>query len=358
MSTVQAEVARQQAGPPSTDASSTDGPSAQRRGVRYASLSRTIRQAGLLDRRTRYYWCSIAMTVAMLAGGWTAFVLVGDSWWQLAVAVFLAAMFAQVGFLAHDAGHRQVFASRRYNDIAGVLLANLCVGLAYQWWVDTHNRHHTHPNQEDSDPDIQIPALAFTAGQAAGRGRLARLAYRHQAYFFFPLLLLTALGLHIDSAINLAGRGTGRRVWQRALFATHVVGYFAAVFLVLPPVKAVVFVLVQQGLLGLYLGCSFAPNHKGMPIVDAAERRDFLHRQVVTSRNVRGGVVVDLILGGLNYQIEHHLFPNMPRPNLRRARPIIRQFCRENGLPYCETGLVDSYALVLRHLHGVGRGRR
>jgi fatty acid desaturase len=351
MRTADAEAALAQPGPRSVDA-----PFASRRGSQYSSLSRTIREAGLLHRRTRYYGWIISVTVALLAGGWAAFVLVGDSWWQLAVAVFLAAVFTQVGFLAHDAGHRQIFTSRRHNDIAGVLLANLCVGLAFRWWVDTHNRHHTHPNQEGSDPDIEIGALAFTAGQAAGRGRFARYVYRYQAWFFFPLLLLTALGLHADSALNLMRRGGRGRGWERVLFAAHVVGYFGVVFLVLSPVKAVVFVVVQQGLLGLYLGCSFAPNHKGMPVLDADDRGDFLRRQVLTSRNVRGGPVVDLVLGGLNYQIEHHLFPNMPRANLRHARPIIQQFCRDNGLPYCETSLVQSHAQVLRHLHAVGRG--
>jgi fatty acid desaturase len=330
-------------------------PDAAQRGSQYAQLSRRIRAAGLLERRVRYYAFTIAVTTALLVAGWTAFVAVGNSWWQLAVAVFLAVVFAQIGFLAHDAGHRQVFTSRRDNDLVGVLLANLCVGLAYRWWIDTHNRHHTHPNQEGKDPDMEIPALAFTAGQAAGRGRLARFVYRYQAYFFFPLLSLTALGLHADSARNLAGGGVRGRVFERALFVAHLVSYLGVVFLILPPVKAAVFVLVQQGLLGLYLGCAFAPNHKGMAILDADDRRDFLRRQVLTSRNVRGGVLVDLVLGGLNYQIEHHLFPNMPRSNLRRAQPIVRQFCWDNGLPYSETSLLGSYAQVLRHLHTVGR---
>jgi fatty acid desaturase len=329
-------------------------PNAPQRGSQYAELSRRIKAAGLLDRRVRYYGVKIALTTAVLVAGWTVFVIVGDSWWQLAVAVFLAVVFAQIGFLAHDAGHRQVFASRRYNDLAGVLLANLCVGLAYRWWVETHNRHHTHPNQEDKDPDMDIPALAFTAGQAAGRGRLARFVYRYQAYFFFPLLTLTALGLHVDSARNLATGGLRGRVPERVLFVAHLVGYLGVVFVILPPVKAVVFVLVQQGLLGLYLGCAFAPNHKGMAVLEDGDR-DFLRRQVLTSRNVRGGVLVDFVLGGLNYQIEHHLFPNMPRANLRRAQPVIRQFCLDNGLPYGEASLLGSYAQVVRHLHTIGR---
>jgi fatty acid desaturase len=74
----------------------------------------------------------------------------------------------------------------------------------------------------------------------------------------------------------------------------------------------------------------------------------------LTSRNVRGGPLVDFALGGLNYQIEHHLFPGMPRPNLRHAQPIIRRFCHQHDLTYCETNLTDSYAQTLRHLHSVG----
>ena len=112
---------------------------------------------------------------------------------------------------------------------------------------------------------------------------------------------------------------------------------------------------MQQGLFGLYLGCSFAPNHKGMPILARDDDTDFLRRQVLTSRNIRGGRFVDFALGGLNYQIEHHLFPSMPRVCLRHAQPIVRAYCLETGLPYVETGLIDSYRQALQHLHTVGR---
>jgi len=125
--------------------------------------------------------------------------------------------------------------------------------------------------------------------------------------------------------------------------------------LVLSPLKAVVFVAIHQGLLGLYLGSVFAPNHKGMPILSNNDDSDFLRRQVLTARNVHGGWLTDLVLGGLNYQIEHHLFPNMPRPSLRRAQPAVRAYCLNHGLPYAETSLLDSYRQALRHLHTVGR---
>ena len=184
---------------------------------------------------------------------------------------------------------------------------------------------------------------------------MARLVFRYQAYLFFPLLLGEAVSLHVASVQALARRAARHRSWETALLAAHGAGYLTVVLLVLSPVKAVVFILVQQGLFGLYLGCSFAPNHKGMPILDATGQSDFLRRQVLTSRNVRGGWLTDLALGGLNYQIEHHLFPSMPRPNLRRAQALIETFCQQHGLPYCQTSLTGSYAQALRHLNTVGR---
>jgi fatty acid desaturase len=314
-----------------------------------------VRQAGLLERRHGHYIARITVTILLLAAGWTAFVLLGNSWWQLAVAAFLAVMFTQFGFLGHDAGHRQILGSRRASYVLGILLANLGIGLSYGWWVGKHNRHHAHPNTEGADPDIAIPVLAFSAGQAQSRRSLARLLYRYQAFLFFPMLLGEAISLHVSSIHALVSSSSRRRPAEACLLATHVAGYLTIVFLVLSPVKAIVFILVQQGLFGLYLGMSFAPNHKGMPILESGDQTDFLRRQVLTSRNVRGGWLTDTALGGLNYQIEHHLFPSMPRPNLRQAQALIKEFCHQHGLPYCQASLAGSYAQALRHLHAAGR---
>jgi fatty acid desaturase len=345
-------------GAPLWQQSQPDCPASPRRGSEYAELSRQVRRAGLLDRRPGYYAWKITVTTALFAAGWALFAILGDSWWQLAVAVFLAGMFTQVGFLGHDAGHRQILRSRRANYILGVLHGNLGIGLSYGWWIGKHNRHHAHPNQQDADPDIAISVLAFTDRQAHAARGLARLAFRFQAYLFLPMLLLEAVSLHVASIRALTSQACRNRAWETGLLAVHVAGYLTAAFLVLSPVKAMVFILVQQGLFGLYLGSSFAPNHKGMPILDASDRNGFLRRQVLTSRNVRGSFLTDVALGGLNYQIEHHLFPSMPRPNLRHSQALIREFCRQRDLPYCQSSLVGSYMQALRHFNRVGKSAR
>jgi fatty acid desaturase len=340
----------------SFDRELTAGPTPPRAGrwSQYTQLSRQIKQAGLLDRRHGYYAAKIGLNLVLLAAGGAAFFLLGDSWWQLVTAAYLAVVFTQIAFVGHDAGHRQIFRSRRANNLVGMVHANLLVGISFGWWVAKHDRHHSNPNHEDLDPDIDIPSLAFTAGQARDKRGLARVVARYQAYLFFPLLLLEAAQLHVASAKAIV-RATGRAtVVEALLLLLHLFGYVTALFLVLSPLQAAVFIVVQQGLFGWYLGCSFAPNHKGMPTLTEAEELDFLRTQVLTSRNVRGSRLVDFLLGGLNYQIEHHLFPNMPRPNLRRAQPLVRAFCSQHDLPYTEATMFGSYAEALRHLHSVG----
>src|SRR5215469_573312 len=174
------------------------------RGSDYAILSRQVRRAGLLDRRPRYYAWKITLTAAAFVLGWAAFAVIGDSWWQLGVAVFLAVAFAQIGFLTHDAGHSQVFRSRRANVFLGVACGNLGTGLSHGWWTRKHNRHHAHPNTEGADPDIMIGVLAFTAGRARAARGIQRLIFRYQAYLLIPMLFFEAASLHAFSISSVA----------------------------------------------------------------------------------------------------------------------------------------------------------
>jgi fatty acid desaturase len=326
------------------------------KGSDFAGLCRQVREARLLDRRHGLYAIRITATLGALAATWAAFVWVGDSWYQTIVAAVLGIVFTQVAFLGHDGGHQQIFRSKRSNDVLGIVLGDLLVGLSYGWWIDKHNRHHAKPNYEGHDPDIGDGVLAFTTEQVATRtGALGRMITRYQAWLFFPLLTLEGISLHVASIQSLIGGAQRRyRRIEIALFTIHIVAYLSAVFLVLSPVKGLVFIAIHQAVFGIYMGCSFAPNHKGMPIIPPGQEIDFLRRQVLTSRNVRGGWFTDFLLGGLNYQVEHHLFPNMPRDHLRRAQHLVRAYCHEHQITYTETSLFGSYKAALSYLHSIG----
>jgi fatty acid desaturase len=317
----------------------------------FTTLSQRIRAAGLLDRRPGYYAVRFALVVALYAGGWAGLALTRSLWF----AVVLAVAFAQLALVAHDLAHKQVFRGRRWSESMGMLAGNIGIGMSYGWWMNKHTRHHANPNHEEHDPDVSPDVLVWSTRQAE-RARINRTVARfiggRQALFFFPLLLLEGFNLHVASARALSG--VKRRRLETSLLYGHFAVYLAVVFLLFSPGMALAFIAIHQGLFGLYLGLTFAPNHKGMPMLTGEDELDYLRKQVLTSRNVRGGVWVDVLLGGLNYQIEHHLFPNMPTPNLRRAQPIVEQYCAELGVSYLSSGFVSSYAQALRHLHDAG----
>ncbi len=309
-----------------------------------------------MRRRYGYYWTKLVGAVALLAVWVVAFVSVGDTWWQLGSAVVLSVLLTQTAFLGHDAAHRQIFKSGKWNDWASLVVANLLVGLSYGWWQSKHTRHHASPNQEGSDPDIDLPAVAFTPQQATRHHRgLKKWWFARQGWFFFPLLLLEGVSLHADGLIRVLGRNKLKRRWVELTFLTiRLGGLVTLVFTILSPGRAVAFLAVQLAVFGLYMGASFAPNHIGMPLVSANLKLDFLRRQVLMSRNITGGRPVSLLMGGLNYQVEHHLFPSMPRPHLRHAQPLVEAHCAAVGVPYTQTTLWQSYGIVVRYLNTVG----
>ncbi|WP_433826683.1 fatty acid desaturase family protein [Actinoplanes sp. CA-015351] len=319
-------------------------------GSDFAELGRRINAAGLLRRRPAYYAVRLTAVTLALIGGWAAFFLVGASWWTVAVAVLLGVVFAQAALVAHDLAHRQVFRTNKPSARAGLIAGNLAIGMSYGYWMDKHTKHHANPNHDDLDPDVGPGVLVWNREDAQG------FIAKYQAYLFFPLLTLLGLSLKRDSVRALFDGTVKRPVLEGTLLAVHIAGYLAALALVLTPLQALAFFVVHQAVFGVYLGMTFAPNHKGMPHPDGTE--DFLRKQVLTSRNVRGGWFVDVALGGLNYQIEHHLFPAMPSPNLRKAQPVVQRYCEEIGVSYEITSLTESYAQALRHLHDVGADLR
>lgn len=320
----------------------------------YGALLERVREAGLLHRTLGFY-ATLTVTLAFAAVG----TLVG-----LAIApgpaarIVLAAIFGvvltQLAFLGHEASHRQVFETKRNNDTFGRLLST-CVGISYSWWMNKHTRHHANPNRIAHDPDIGAGVLAFRPERRVTRGALRRWFLRHQGTLFFPLLLLEGVNLHYQSVRYLLDSDNPAKHRRRefTLLCLRLLAAPVFLFLVMPFGSAILVLCVTLGVFGVYMGASFAPNHKGMPQVPAHLRLSFIHKQVLTSRNI-SGFWMTALFGGLDHQIEHHLFPNMARPHLHRAAAIVRTYCAEVDIPYTSVSLVSSYKAVVRHLNAIG----
>jgi fatty acid desaturase len=321
----------------------------------YAQLKHQLKQRGFLNKQPVYYTCRIALLFSLLAVGVGVLLVVHVFWLQLLDAVYLAFVFTQMGLLAHEAGHRQMFHHAWQHDLVTLVGGNFLLGMSATWWIDKHNRHHSHPNQLGMDPDIEIPFLDFTGAEPlAQMSRFRQFVVRHQAAFFLPALMVVAVGLQRKSVLFLIQNKAKYHALEWLLMIAHFVCYFALIFSCLPFWQAVLFVVLHQALTGLYLGSIFAPNHKGMAVLENESDMDFLHRQVLTSRNIHAHPWTDFWYGGLNYQIEHHLFPGMPRNQLKQAQAVIQSFCQAHSISYHETSVLQSFREIFQYLYQIG----
>ncbi|HEX8966601.1 MAG TPA: acyl-CoA desaturase [Chloroflexota bacterium] len=325
----------------------------------YASLRRAVSDAGLLDRDYADYAWRGGVSLAILLVGLTLAAVAPPSAAMLLVAAAIIAFGSvQVALIGHDAGHLAVFGNRRLNHALGSACWSLLLGISFWYWSDRHNRHHGATNDAAADPDLQwASVIAYSEVLLAGTPRRWTWLTRHQAIIGPAYALLLPFAFRLEGwHFALRELSGPRRVVDLALLMLSTLAWL------LPAAQFGVWWLAvfvtSQILAGLYLSLAIAPNHVGMRIWPAGTPLTFLERQVLSSRNVAPGPIWDFVFGGLNYQIEHHLFPTMPRRHLAGARSLVKPFCRAHGLPYTELGAFASYRLVLAELQRVGRAAR
>jgi fatty acid desaturase len=323
----------------------------------YRRLRRAVIGAGLLERRYGYYLGRTLLSFGFVAGAVSlAFVLPNGLGWSVLATLALGFAFAQVAMIGHDSGHHAVFRRARPNWALGQLSFTLTLGLSFWYWRNRHNQHHTETNDEADDPDLAGGGLfTLSEREAASRQGWRRWVVRRQAYLFWPAVVL-ALSVFIRAEglwYALSRLRGGRRRVELALLALH------AALWAIPALSLgwgwLAVYLGGQVVAGAYLSMIIAPNHKGMPIWAGGQKLTFLERQVISTRNITPSPLTDFLFGGLNYQIEHHLFPTIPRANLQRAREIVRPFCERQGLPYDEVGAWTSYRMMFEAFDRCGR---
>jgi fatty acid desaturase len=227
------------------------------------------------------------------------------------------------------------------------------------WWVEKHDRHHQFPNHIEHDTDLRIKYLAFSKEQAREKRGFCRITTRYQHLAFLLLLLCEIWHLRVASVTYSLKARTRRANVDLALMIMHLGIYVGLLLVFLPFLHALAFMFVHSSLVGLYIGLTFAPNHKGMPLIEPGTTEDYLRQQVLTARNIRGGRFIDPLIsylyGGLNYQIEHHLFPYMPPRSYPRAAVIVQRFCEEKKIPYYAVSLPRAMRDVFTYLYQMGR---
>lgn len=323
----------------------------------YTELRKLVTDAGLMDRRYDYYLLrGISSFVFMAAAVALLFVLPEGWGWTAFAALAVGFTSTQMGLLGHDAGHMAVFRRAWPNWLLGRFCLSFVLGVSFWFWRDRHNKHHVLTNDEDEDPDLELGGLfTLDEAEAASQRGWRRLLTRYQAFLFVPLVTLTLdLAFRSESWRHVVRELRGWRLVSEVMILCASMAMWASPFLWLGWRWLPIYIGVQWTA-NLYLGLAFAPNHKGMPIWATGQKLAFLDRQVLSSCNVKPGLIADYLYAGLNYQIEHHLFPTMPRVNFKRAQAIARPFCEARGLPFENLSVLGAYRQALGELHRIGQ---
>jgi len=344
----------------------------------YRELRAKIVSMGLFNASPLYYTYKVLSNLVILSGAIACAVLSDSFAVNMAGAVILGLFWQQCGWLAHDFLHHQVFKNRAYGDLAGIIIGDLWQGFSVQWWKSKHNSHHAVPNLHasspdaaDGDPDIDtMPILAWTLkmAESAKSSSVGQFFIRWQAFLYFPVLLFARLAWAHQSWVFVWG-GFGQHsvkgahidrarmkypILEKLALVLHYT-WLGYVLSFMPLTTAIAYFLVAQTSCGLFLATVFGLGHNGMAVYPADQRPDFWKLQVSTTRNVTSNWFVDWFCGGLQYQVDHHLFPSLPRHNLKKVHVLVESFCKSYGVTYHEADMVVGTYEVLSHLSTVSK---
>jgi len=237
------------------------------------------------------------------------------------------------GFTMHAAGHNELYLG---NTAFGYLFMTIFGGISFAWWKDRHNKHHQNTNVVTKDPDLKTyPYIIYNK------------AFPSKAITRYQRLLLPVylcFYIWIWSVASLVKTIQKKRVLDLFLLGCHIVLQTQIYQLYLWR-EIIVHLFISKSITGFYLGIIFMLNHF---TEDYFESRDMplLEHTLATTRNIKGGPLWTWFSGGLDYQIEHHLFTKCPMENLRRVSEIVKEECNNHGLVYKEYGICETFATL------------
>ncbi|SPO05488.1 related to delta-5/delta-6 fatty acid desaturase [Cephalotrichum gorgonifer] len=341
---------------------------------KYRIMHQKIIDAGLYDCPYLDYGKEMVRYLTLFA----LFLTTLNYGWYMTSAVFLGLFWHQLMFTAHDAGHRAITKNFTIDTLIGMFIADFCCGLSIGWWKSSHNVHHLLTNQPEHDPDIQNVPLFATSPKFFDSLRstyydgfvfvwdaVADFLVPLQHYTYYPIMGVARFNLYFLSWLHVISSksstlGSTKAWWIRpgeALFMAcfwYIFGY-RLIICTLPtwPVR-VAFVLVSH-IVTMPLHVQITLSHWAMSTSDLGDTESFPQRQLRTTMDVDCPAWLDFIHGGLQFQAVHHLFPRVPRHNLRKVQVLVREFCAETGIPYSILGFVDSNAKVVSRLSDLGK---
>lgn len=316
---------------------------------KYGSLLQEMTAQGLFERTYLHYCLNGVVSIVVMGVSLYALTLTDSAMWQTLNAIVFAFFSVQIGIICHDLSHGEVFKSAKANDFAAMMCWGILCGLSESRWYYKHNIHHKNPNHIGYDPDLEI-LFVFSNYQAERRSSFSKKWLFPNQHILFWIALSFVYPYNVALSMkHLLSNPTPRSIFEIFLMVFHFTFLIGLPVYFLPFNVAVIFLFVVFLVRGIYIGTIFAPNHKGEEMLNEEGTFNWTY-QITLTRNIIPTRLTFYLLGGLIFQIEHHLFPKMSRLKCWQARQIVKRFCGENNLRYHETTWLGSMLEIHRSL--------
>ena len=290
-----------------------------------------------------------------------------------AAGMLLGLVWQQAAFIGHDLGHNGISHNRLIDSYLGLFFGNLFTGFSIGWWKRSHNVHHIVTNSIEHDPDIQhLPFFAINEhflhskvfstwfNHVLPLSNVAHVLVKYQHYLYYPIMAFARFNLYVQSllhAIQVGVYNTKEYHWNGPLQLWTLVGFHVWMFALTMQIPTVLgrfmFYLLAQNVAGI-LHIQITLSHFSMPTYNGVTYDDvdngYVRTQLKTSLDIDCPYWMDWFHGGLQFQVVHHLWPRIPRHNLRQAQDILISFCKEHDLTYHRMGFFKANISVISRL--------
>lgn len=330
----------------------------------FRKLAAEFSKSGLFEKKGHVVFVTLCLIVMMF--GLSVYgVLCSDSRSvRLVCGALMGLMWIQSGWIGHDSGHYQVMSSRGFNCLVQILSGNCLAGIGIGWWKCNHNAHHIACNSLDYDPDLQhMPFFAVSSkffssitscfyDRKLNFDSASRFLVSYQHWTFYPVMCLARINLFAQSFLILLSKK--KLATNRGLEFLGLVVFWTWYPLLVSCLPSwgerIMFVVASFSVTGIQ-HVQFCLNHFSSSVyVGPPSGNNWFEKQTEGTLNISCPPWMDWFHGGLQFQVEHHLFPRLPRCQLRRVSPFIRELCKKHNLPYNMVSFWKANAMTLQTL--------
>lgn len=324
----------------------------------FRKLREELIAEGMFNASPLWYLYKTSTTLGL---GLIGFLLITQWHWYFLGAFLYGMHFQQMGWLSHDYCHHQVFKNRTINNLLGLLFGNTMQGFSVTWWKDRHNTHHSATNVQGHDPDIDnLPLLAWSPQDVKDASPTSLKLIPYQQYYFPFICMLLRFIWCLQSILTVKDLKQRTNQYYRSQYQKEALGltlhwalkavfyyYYMPSFL-----TGLMVFFVSEFVGGFGIAAVVFMNHYPLEKIQDTvwDGHGFSAGQIHETMNVQRGLVTDWVFGGLNYQIEHHLWPTMPRHNLKAVSFRVEEMCKKHKLPYRNPPPHEGVAILLQFL--------